>query len=77
MGCCAIGNRFCAWRHTLVERWGEAMAREDLSPDKKKEAVAEACERVSGHVNVCDACQSRPWSVSGGRPLSNLPAGAI
>ena len=77
MSCCAIGNGFCARRHTLVERLGEAMAREDLPPDRKKEAVAEARERVSVHVNVYDACQSRPWPVSGGRPLSNLPGGTL
>lgn len=58
MGFCVIGNGFCARYHTLVGRLGEAMAREDLPPDKKKEAVAEARERVSVHVSVCDECQS-------------------
>lgn len=58
VGFIAVGSGFCARYYTLVGRLGETKAREDLLPDKKKEAVAEARERVSIHVSVCDECQS-------------------
>lgn len=55
---CVIGRGYCARYHTLLARLGEAMAREDLPPDKKKQFVYDARENVAVHLEVCEECSS-------------------
>ena len=53
-----VGKGYCRRYYTLLDRLGTAKLRTDLPADKLREAIADARENVTIHMQVCDECQS-------------------